>query len=104
MISLLLHDLDIIDSHPMLVNANNKALIMTGITLDENEPASKSFSNGLDLEWMLHSNNNSSTKVDDNNPSNSQMVESFNSKILARILTLPFHTIVAINGHCIGAG
>jgi len=104
MISLLLQALDIIDSHPMLVNTHNKALILTGITLDENEPASKFFSNGLDLEWMLHSNNNAGVKVDVKNPSTSQMIERFNSQILARILTLPFRTIAAINGHCIGAG
>ena len=102
MISLLIEALDIIDSHPMLANTNNKALIITGLSFnDKYEPqisASKFFSNGLDLQWMVSADN---SKGDD---PTSKLIESFNSQVLARILVLPYPTIAAINGHCIGAG
>ena len=103
LISLLIEALDVIDTHPLLVNTNNKALIITGLSFDDNfKPqtnTSKFFSNGLDLQWMLQANNNGTTK----SPT-STLIESYNSQVLARILTLPFTTIAAINGHCIGAG
>ena len=99
LISLLIEALDIIDTHPLLVNTNNKALIITGLSFDDNStPQAKTpkfFSNGLDLQWMLQASGKS--------PS-STLIESYNSQVLARILTLPFTTIAAINGHCIGAG
>lgn len=123
MISLLRKSLDIIDSHPMLRNTVNKSLIITGLSAsdgkndDGNDPevaSSKFFSNGLDLQWMLQavtennslSESNRGSTSNSNNSSNhiSNMIESFNAHILARILTLPFRTIAAINGHCIGAG
>jgi len=99
LISLLIEALDTIDTHPLLVNTNNKALIITGLSFDDNNTpqtkTSKFFSNGLDLQWMLQAKGKS--------PS-STLIESYNSQVLARILTLPFTTIAAINGHCIGAG
>ena len=120
MISLLIQALDTIDSNPMLANTNNKSMIITGLSLDENdnEPSlSKFFSNGLDLEWMLRANDNDNSGKDGkesfrsmelgarkepkSNPT-STLIESFNSLVLARILTLPFRTVAAINGHCIG--
>ncbi|KAL3771743.1 hypothetical protein ACHAWU_010054 [Discostella pseudostelligera] len=119
MISLLRQSLDIMDSHPLVVNTCNKALIITGLSSSSSSSqsqdgndidggASKYFCNGLDLQWMLHAANNNSNINSDNSDSNSshisKMIESFNSQILARILTLPFRTIAAINGHCIGAG
>mmetsp|Transcript_17361 Transcript_17361/g.35977 ORF Transcript_17361/g.35977 Transcript_17361/m.35977 type:complete len:317 (+) Transcript_17361:79-1029(+) len=126
MISLLIDALDTIDTHPMLADTHNKALIVTGVSLEGGND--KFFSNGLDLEWMLNSGDsnpgngsntelgsdeeitaNSDVAIDkarENISSNttSQMVESFCSNVLARILVLPFLTIAAINGHCIGAG
>lgn len=137
MISLLVQALDVIDSHPLLVDTHNKSLIITGISVDESAGSdsaaetmekndkSKFFCNGLDLEWFVHagdSNNNPNTEsiVNNNEGSSddvsakqkgksssnpkSKMIESFCSQVLARILTLPFQTIAAINGHCIGAG
>jgi enoyl-CoA hydratase/carnithine racemase len=121
MISLLRQSLDIIDSHPLVVNTCNKALIITGLSLPSSSSSSsrdgtnnndgggsKFFSNGLDLQWILHAANDNSNSNSDsiNGNSNhiSKMIESFNSQILARILTMPFRTIAAINGHCIGAG
>eukprot|EP00584_Thalassiosira_punctigera_P007050 CAMPEP_0172530252 /NCGR_PEP_ID=MMETSP1067-20121228/4041_1 /TAXON_ID=265564 ORGANISM="Thalassiosira punctigera, Strain Tpunct2005C2" /NCGR_SAMPLE_ID=MMETSP1067 /ASSEMBLY_ACC=CAM_ASM_000444 /LENGTH=315 /DNA_ID=CAMNT_0013314419 /DNA_START=221 /DNA_END=1168 /DNA_ORIENTATION=+ len=102
MVSLLIQALDVIDSHPVATDTNNKALIITGMNLNENNaPASKFFSNGLDLEWFLRANSNAS---EDNPKPASKLIESFNSRVLARILTLPFRTVAAINGHCIGAG
>ena len=94
-ISLLIEALDVIDTHPLLVNTNNKALIITGLAFDTNyiPQTTKFFSNGLDLQWMLQANRNASA-----------LIESYNSQVLARLLTLPFTTIAAINGHCIGAG
>lgn len=126
MISLLINALDTIDNHPMLADTHNKSLIITGVSLEGGKD--KFFSNGLDLKWMLNSGdsnpaNDFSTelggdgkstansdiaieKARENVSSNptSQMVESFCSDVLARILVLPFRTIAAINGHCIGAG
>jgi len=101
LISLLIEALDMIDTHPLLVNTNNKSLIITGLAFDTNyiPQSSKFFSNGLDLQWMLQANSNGTTK----SPS-STLIESYNSQVLARILTLPFTTVAAINGHCIGAG
>ncbi|KAL7541718.1 hypothetical protein ACHAXR_011152, partial [Thalassiosira sp. AJA248-18] len=97
--SLLVQALDTIDSHPILTNTNNKALIITGIPLDENnELPSKFFCNGLDLQWFTRAGGQEKS-----NPA-SKLIESFNSLVLARILTLPLRTIAAINGHCIGAG
>jgi enoyl-CoA hydratase/carnithine racemase len=122
MISLLHESLGVIDSHPLVANTCNKALIITGLSsLDgnhDNDSSSKFFSNGLDLQWMLHAANSNSddnsndvsssesSKSDNSTNSNhiSKMIESFNAQVLARILTLPFRTIAAINGHCIGAG
>ena len=125
MISLLIQALDVIDTHPMLVHTNNKALIVTGSSLNDHDDckhphdkkqtqqknksttAAKFFSNGLDLEWMLQAGNNSSSSNNNNKKTTdptSQLIESFNSQILARLLILPFRTIAAINGHCIGAG
>eukprot|EP00986_Skeletonema_menzelii_P011860 scaffold6237_cov153-Skeletonema_menzelii.AAC.6 len=115
MISLLVQALHIIDTHPLLNHTNNKALIITGIDHD-NLKMCKFFGNGLDLEWMMKASNNqtnhhsgaaaaaavsAATKTE--NPT-SQMIEMFNSQVLAKILTLPFRTVAAINGHCIGAG
>ncbi|EED88736.1 hypothetical protein THAPSDRAFT_269752 [Thalassiosira pseudonana CCMP1335] len=89
-IQLMIQALDVVDSHPLVVNTNNKSLIVTALDDDaDSKSGGKFFCNGLDLEWMLRANNNNSN---------------FNSLILARILTLPFRTIAAINGHCIGAG
>ena len=99
MISLLTQALDIIDSHPSVTNTYDKALIITGLSSSNGKSdeggSSKFFSNGLDLQWMRHAS--ASTDV-------SKMIESFNAQVLARILILPFRTIAAINGHCIGAG
>ena len=108
MISLLIEALDTIDTHPMLANTNNKALIITGLSMAEkNEVAAKFFCNGLDLEWMLRANNNDDSTgqpaKEKGNPT-SRMIERFTSEVLARILTLPYRTVAAINGHCIGAG
>ncbi|KAL7475758.1 hypothetical protein ACHAW6_001662 [Cyclotella cf. meneghiniana] len=96
MIQLLIEALDVIESHELLVNTNNKSLIITGLSppTPDATPHGKFFSNGLDLEWMLQSS-------DSEAPS---MIQNFNSQILARILTLPFCTVAAINGHGIGAG
>jgi enoyl-CoA hydratase/carnithine racemase len=116
MISLLIEALDMIETHPLLVHTNNKALIITGIDHD-NMKICKFFGNGLDLEWMMQASNNQnnnngstataaaavSAATKDDNPT-SQMIEKYNSQVLAKILTLPFRTIAAINGHCIGAG
>lgn len=110
MISLLVEALDTIESHPLSANTNNKALIITGLSLDENEPTSKFFSNGLDLQWMLRANDDNPGATNHEifekakSDPKSAMIESFNSLVLARILTLPFRTVAAINGHCIGAG
>ena len=126
MILLLIQALDVIDTHPMLIHTNNKALIVTGLSLNDDDDddckhhvhdkqtqalnnkstiAAKFFSNGLDLEWMLQAgNNNSSSSNNKRTDPTSQLIESFNSQILARLLILPFRTIAAINGHCIGAG
>ena len=97
LILLLIEALDTIDTHALLVNTNNKSLIITGLAFDNNyipqSKISKFFSNGLDLQWMLQANTKSPT---------STLIESYNSQVLARILTLPFTTIAAINGHCIG--
>ncbi len=110
MISLLVQALHVIDTHPLLNHTNNKALIITGI--DQNDlKICKFFGNGLDLEWMMKASNNQSTNAaaavsaatQNENPT-SQMIEMFNSQVLAKILTLPFRTVAAINGHCIGAG
>ena len=102
----------VIDSHPLLNHTSNKALIITGIDHD-NLKRCKFFGNGLDLEWMMKASNNQnngasaaaavSAATKSENPT-SQMIESFNSQVLAKILTLPFRTVAAINGHCIGAG
>jgi enoyl-CoA hydratase/carnithine racemase len=118
MISLLIEALDMIETHPLLLHTSNKALIITGVDHD-NMKICKFFGNGLDLEWMMqasnnqNNNNNGSTATaaaaavsaatKDDNPT-SQMIEKYNSQVLAKILTLPFRTIAAINGHCIGAG
>ncbi len=123
MISLLIDALDLIETHPMLADTHNKSLIITGDSL--NGGKDKFFSNGLDLEWMLNSGDakpGNDPKTESENESSmqnvtiekarenvsstptSQMVESFCSDVLARILVLPFRTIAAINGHCIGAG
>ncbi len=111
MISLLVQALHVIDTHPLLIHTNNKALIITGIDHD-NLKMCKFFGNGLDLEWMMKASNNqnksaaaavSAATKNDENPT-SQMIETFNSQVLAKILTLPFRTVAAINGHCIGAG
>ena len=123
MISLLIQALDVIDTHPMLVHTNNKALIVTGLSLNDDDDCKhhdkkqtqqtlknkstivpKFFSNGLDLEWMLQAGNNSSSSNNNKTDPTSQLIESFNSLILARLLILPFRTVAAINGHCIGAG
>ncbi|KAL7439834.1 hypothetical protein ACHAXM_006890 [Skeletonema potamos] len=103
MISLLVQALHVIDSHPLLVHTNNKALIITGID-HENLKICKFFGNGLDLEWMMKASNDQNNGAkNDENPT-SLMIEQFNSQVLAKILTLPFRTVAAINGHCIGAG
>jgi len=103
MISLLIQALDVIDSHPTLVHTNNKSLIITGLSsTDPHGTTHKFFSNGLDLEWMLRAADEKSSDAG-TNPT-SKVIESFNSLVLARVLTLPFRTIAAINGHCIGAG
>eukprot|EP00574_Skeletonema_japonicum_P011222 CAMPEP_0201730420 /NCGR_PEP_ID=MMETSP0593-20130828/22136_1 /ASSEMBLY_ACC=CAM_ASM_000672 /TAXON_ID=267983 /ORGANISM="Skeletonema japonicum, Strain CCMP2506" /LENGTH=308 /DNA_ID=CAMNT_0048222967 /DNA_START=8 /DNA_END=934 /DNA_ORIENTATION=+ len=117
MISLLAQALDVIDNHPLLNHTNSKALIITGIDHDDFKIC-KFFGNGLDLEWMMKASNNQKTKdnggaaaaasavsaaTKNENPT-SQMIEMFNSQVLAKILTLPFRTVAAINGHCIGAG
>ena len=113
LISLLIEALDTIDTHPMLVNTNNKSLIITGLSLEDDgeKKVSKFFSNGLDLEWMLRANNTTTSNGNQDGASQqiksnptSQMIESFNAQVLARVLTLPMRTIAAINGHCIGAG
>lgn len=108
MISALVGALDAIDSHPTSADTHNKALIITGLPFDDEGPPSKFFSNGLDLEWMLKANNSNTddgaTSAKEQGDSTSKMIESFNSLVLARVLTLPFRTIAAINGHCIGAG
>ena len=120
MISLLIQVLNVIDTHPMLVHTNNKALIITGLSLidDDHDKQTqtltnnkstittyKFFSNGLDLEWMLQAGNDSSSSSNNKKRDpTSDLIESFNSEILARLLVLPFRTIAAINGHCIGAG
>ena len=72
-------------------------------------PSSKFFSNGLDLEWMMRANASAVAPSDGGggggaNDAVSELIESFNGDVLARILTLPFRTVAAINGHCIGAG
>jgi enoyl-CoA hydratase/carnithine racemase len=122
-IQLMIQALDVVDSHPLVVNTNNKSLIVTALDDDaDGKSGGKFFCNGLDLEWMLRANNNNSStsnetnNSDDNGGNNatsspaidnsptSKMIQDFNSLILARILTLPFRTIAAINGHCIGAG
>ena len=115
MISLLVQALHVIDTHPLLIHTNNKALIITGFDHD-NLKMCKFFGNGLDLEWMMKASNNQnnnggaapagaavSAATKGENPT-SRMIETFNSQVLAEILTLPFRTIAAINGHCIGAG
>jgi enoyl-CoA hydratase/carnithine racemase len=122
MVSLLISALDAIDGHPVSAGTNNKALIITGLALsydDEDEdgavvvdvdgPSSKFFSNGLDLEWMMRANASAVAPSDGGggggaNDAVSELIESFNGDVLARILTLPFRTVAAINGHCIGAG
>ncbi|KAL9189587.1 hypothetical protein ACHAXT_009262 [Thalassiosira profunda] len=111
MISALVEALDAIDAHPIPADTHNKALIITGLSLDDEGPPAKFFSNGLDLEWMLKANNSNTDEgaktakpnLEQGDPT-SMMIESFNSLVLARVLTLPFRTIAAINGHCIGAG
>jgi enoyl-CoA hydratase/carnithine racemase len=123
MISLLVQALHVIDTHPLVCHTNNKALIITGIDHD-NLKTCKFFGNGLDLDWMMKASNNqtnnnhhsggggssaaaaaavSAATKKNENPT-SQMIEMFNSRVLAKILTLPFRTVAAINGHCIGAG
>jgi enoyl-CoA hydratase/carnithine racemase len=123
MVSLLMSALDAIDGHPASAGKNNKALIITGLALvvDDDDggdraaavvdgPASKFFSNGLDLEWMMRANAPSAPAPAPDggginaNDAVSGLIESFNSDVLARVLTLPFRTVAAINGHCIGAG
>ena len=118
MISLLVQALHVIDTHPFVCHTN-KALIITGIDHD-NLKSCKFFGNGLDLDWMMKASNNqtnnnhhsgaaaaaaavSAATKNNENPT-SQMIEMFNSRVLAKILTLPFRTVAAINGHCIGAG
>ena len=115
MISLLVKALHVIDTHPILSHTNNKSLIITGIDHDDLKIC-KFFGNGLDLEWMMKASNNQSNTnggaaaaaavsaaTKNENPT-SRMIEMFNSQVLAKILTLPFRTVAAINGHCIGAG
>jgi enoyl-CoA hydratase/carnithine racemase len=121
MVSSLVAALDVIDGHPECARTNNKALIITGLVLDDDggttvvdEPASKFFSNGLDLEWMMRANAETGGKGEEDSDGGgsgsgsgnavSELIESFNSDVLARILTLPLRTVAAINGHCIGAG
>lgn len=109
MISLLTQALDVVDSHPALADTNDKALVITGLSLNGDSSArnDKFFSNGLDLEWMLRAGNKKTSVADGGTSGSdpvSSMIESFNSLVLARILTLPFRTVAAINGHCIGAG
>ena len=52
---------------------------------------------------MMRANAESDGKGEEDNAV-SELIESFNSDVLARILTLPLRTVAAINGHCIGAG
>ena len=112
MVSLLIEALDCIDSHPLLSSGTaSKALIITGLNLDADgavsEATSKFFGNGLDLQWMLDNDSNNDNKDGSGSKttmSTSETIELYNSNILARILTLPYRTVAAINGHCIGAG
>lgn len=116
MVSLLIEALDCIESHPLSSSTTNKVLIITGLKLDVdgavNEAISKFFGNGLDLQWMMLNNDNNNTHGGVSNAkttgrsrmSTSETIELYNSNILARILTLPYRTVAAINGHCIGAG
>ncbi len=115
MIFLLTQALDIIEAHPLVKNTYNKALIITGSSSLDGSDSSKFFSNGLDLQWMLHAANTDNDNMSSSKSSNgdngtnsinhvSKMIEAFNGQVLARILILPFRTIAAINGHCIGAG
>lgn len=92
--------LDVADAHPRLRDTNDKAMIVTGLALDDGAsssdprpPPPKFFCNGLDLDWMM--------KNGDSVPS---MIESFCSGVLARMLVLPYPTVAALNGHAIGAG
>lgn len=57
----------------------------------------KFFSNGLDLDWVMGS--------DDDHPDGDRAVfgEEFMT-LMARIITLPLPTIAAVNGHGFGAG
>lgn len=111
MISLLIEALTVVETHPLLIHTNNKALIITGVDRDDDDKKKiskmgKFFGNGLDLDWMVRASNNQTWAAEESageNPT-SQMIEKFNSQVLAKILTLPFRTIAAINGHCIGAG
>ncbi|KAL3763083.1 hypothetical protein ACHAW5_010711 [Stephanodiscus triporus] len=124
MVSSLIAALDVIDSHPACSGTNNKALIITGLAFDDGgdaivdgPAASRFFSNGLDLEWMMRvgadadADADAGGRRDDGSRKGggvgdavSEMIESFNSDVLARILTSPYRTVAAINGHCIGAG
>ena len=112
MVSLLIEALDCIDSHPVSSGTASKALIITGLNVDADgavsEATSKFFGNGLDLQWMLDNNSNNKNKDGSGRSSKimstSETIELYNSNILARILTLPYRTVAAINGHCIGAG
>jgi enoyl-CoA hydratase/carnithine racemase len=111
MVSLLIEALDCIDSHPVSSGTASKALIITGLNLDADgavsEATSKFFGNGLDLQWMLDNDSNNDNKDGSGSKttmSTSETIELYNSNILARILTLPYRTVAAINGHCIGAG
>ena len=116
MVHHLISALDAIDCHPVSAGTNNKALVITGLDMpshgedgDRDGPSSKFFSNGLDLEWMMRSNAPSSSSAcggggGTSGDAVSELIESFNRDVLARVLTLPFRTVAAINGHCIGAG
>ncbi len=61
----------------------------------------KFFSNGLDLDWITRSPDES----DEHHPGGDRGVfgEEF-MRVMGRILTLPVPTIAAINGHTFGAG
>ncbi|KAL7553633.1 hypothetical protein ACHAWF_016938 [Thalassiosira exigua] len=111
MISLLVEALDVADSHPASSGTNNKAMIITGLSPDEGAAASASaapkfFCNGLDLEWTMRANGGGGpfeAGGESGGPA-AAMIERFHSEVLARILVLPFRTVAAVNGHCIGAG
>ena len=61
-IQLMIQALDVVDSHPLVVNTNNKSLIVTALDDDaDGKSGGKFFCNGLDLEWMLRANNSSTS-------------------------------------------